>query len=191
MLPTVDVQFFRRQGFTPCRAVALVRAEEYMVAQGWGCAWATDFGGDLGDHSEWCERAAAGEACTHEVLHCVLRDSAGRPLASLGNIIDADRAYARVVVAELAEEAMAEAERPYCRPLASGLQSSERAVASRLARLVNGLDEINGNVAEGRILDNVTSLRRTLLGSLRADGWRVDYVEDRHRWRVRAPQRRR
>jgi hypothetical protein len=38
-------------------------------------------------------------------------------------------------------------------------------------------------------INNVTSLRRTLLESLRADGWRVDYVEDRHRWRVRVPQR--
>lgn len=209
MVSISTVQFFRSQGFTPSRALALARAEEHAAAQGWSVAWATDEDATdedaLGDHEYWCDDAKSGKCGGHEVLACVLYDKADfavpfgarrASLASLCGIIDPSRDYARVVAAELAHAAMVDAERaaavkagPYCRPLAAGLQSSERAVAARLARLVNGLDEVNGNVVEGGILDTVTSLRRTLLASLRAEGWRVDYVEDRHRWRVRAPQR--
>ncbi len=200
MLPIATVQFFRSQGCTPSRAVALARAEAW-AADNVTAEWAEDpvGAGAWGDHDLWCADAAKGKCQGHETLSVVLRSAAGEIIASLGGIIDPPRAYARLVEAELAEEAMAEAEataerarRPYCRPLAAGLHSSERAVANRLARLLNALDtEISGHVVDGRIVDGVNALRADMLVSLRAEGWGITYDDSAYRWRVRVPQRRR
>jgi hypothetical protein len=80
----------------------------------------------------------------------------------------------------------------YCRPLSCGLQSSERAVAARLSRLLTSLDnEITGNVCEGAIIACVSALKRDMLLSLRSEGWRVDYLDGKERWRVLPPLRKR
>lgn len=186
-----DVKFFRGQGFTPARALALARAEQAMVDRDWKVAWQIDDSGDgeLGDHESWCDVAAAGGQCSHEILLCTMASADGKTLASLGGIIDADRAYARVVVAELAGEAVAtiaREEASYCVPLAAGICSNPTSVARRLSRLLNSLEfEVTGYTVEGRILDGITSLKRDMLLSLRAQGWRVDYLETPGKWRVR------
>jgi hypothetical protein len=78
----------------------------------------------------------------------------------------------------------------YCRPLACGLQSSERAVAARLSRLLTSLDnEVTGNVCEGAIVACVSALKRDMLLSLRTEGWRVTYVDGAERWKVLPPVR--
>lgn len=84
-------------------ALHLARAEQFMVDHDWNVEWPFDDSPDL----SWC-------AChknprvkhNHEVLVCVLKDSAGAVLESLGGNVDVDRHYARVLVAELALEAM-------------------------------------------------------------------------------------
>jgi hypothetical protein len=83
-------------------AKALADAENFASAHDWEVSWEWDEGGDLGDHDYWCGR----EDCSHEIECAILRDPHGNVLASLGSIIDADRAYRRVVAAELASEAM-------------------------------------------------------------------------------------
>lgn len=193
------VKFFRSQGFNPGRSVQLARAEAHAAELGWVAEWSPDEEGELGDHGEWCDEAARGDDHSHEILSCVLRDSAGSVLASLGGIIDPERSYGRVVEAELAEEAMAHAAeeakraaRPYCRPSCAGLASEPQAVARRLSRLMNALDfEITGYVVDGesRILDGITALKRETLLALRAEGWRVDYLETPGKWRVLAGKR--
>jgi hypothetical protein len=88
-------------------ALHLANAEQHAFCADWTFTWEHDDAPDLGDHTEWCARAARGRACSHEVLVCVLRDADGTVLASLGGVIDASRDYARVVEAELADEALA------------------------------------------------------------------------------------
>lgn len=98
-------------------AIALARAEQFALDQGFTYSWGNDeCGADcLGDHEYWCNdarRRAAGydggryDRCDHEVLAVILEDANGNVLASLGGIIDPDADYRRVVEAELASEAM-------------------------------------------------------------------------------------
>lgn len=78
---------------------------------------------------------------------------------------------------------------PYCRPLACGLDSSERSVAARLSRLLTSLEnEVTGNVVDGAIIACVVALKRDMLLSLRSEGWRVDYLDGKERWRVLPPK---
>ena len=77
----------------------------------------------------------------------------------------------------------------YCKPANAGLESSKKAVARRLARLLNSMyDEINGYVVEGKIIDDLISLRRKLNDGLEKDGWRVTWDDNKHRWRVLPPK---
>lgn len=83
-------------------AYHLARAEEYAADRGWRFDWEPDQDPDL----SWCACADGKVSHSHEVLICTLRDSAGKVLASLGGIVDADRNYGRVIEAELASEAL-------------------------------------------------------------------------------------
>lgn len=93
--------------------------------------------------------------------------------------------------------------KPYCVPLGAGLCSYPSSVGHRLGRLMTSLEqeinnaivappEVNGALPSGtedNILTDVAKLKRTMLERLRADGWRVDYLENHHRWRVLPPLR--
>lgn len=84
-------------------ALHLARAEAYASDQRWRFEWSDDQDADL----SWCECADGRVKHHHEVLWCCLRDADGKVLESLGGIVDADRAYGRVIEAELASEAYA------------------------------------------------------------------------------------
>ncbi len=97
-------------------ALHLARAERIASENDWTYTWefSQDFTDSLGDHEYWCadakraKREGKRPACEHEILDVLLRDASGTVLASLGGCIDVSRAYARVVEAELACEALAE-----------------------------------------------------------------------------------
>jgi hypothetical protein len=111
-LSSKDVEFFRKNAGYATRsgeskakaktrgAQALARAEAEAAARGWTVDWEED-------PEEW-------QGCDErpfEVLTAVLRDADGNVLASLGGIGMSgnriqDRAYARVMEAELASEAL-------------------------------------------------------------------------------------
>lgn len=102
MLPIKDVSFFRDRGSSPSVALALVRGEIYAQERNWVFEWAHEENFH-NPHEDWCDvEDCNGE---HEVLYCTLT-SDGEYRASLGGIIDPDRAYGRIVEAELACEAM-------------------------------------------------------------------------------------
>lgn len=88
----------------------LARAEAYASEHDWTVEWQGEDDVDL----SWCEcqakvRDARASKHDHEVLCAVLKDAHGKVLGSLGNIVDADHAYTRLVEAELASEAMPDA----------------------------------------------------------------------------------
>lgn len=102
-------------------AIALARAEFWLEQQSsLTVRWEGDPDGDLGDHAYWCSQERRQVAHAHTIESC----SIVRPcpihhdprcwhtavIESLGGIIDADRDYMRVVVAELASEAMSQAD---------------------------------------------------------------------------------
>jgi hypothetical protein len=79
----------------------LAKAERDARALGYTFEWEDDW--TIGDHfKEYGECYANGEPETCE--SCVMRDSAGKVVQSLGCIDDATREYRRVVEAELALE---------------------------------------------------------------------------------------
>lgn len=86
------------QAKTRC-ARALARAEAEASARGWRVVWE-------GDPESWDPGDTDYEP--KEVLGAVLRDENGHVLASLWGIADPSRAYARVVEAELADQALDE-----------------------------------------------------------------------------------
>lgn len=118
--------FFRNAGhsYDPSRetkrtgriryARELARAENEAKVRGWSVLWEDEIDVDL----SWCECETDGVEHEHEVLCAILygedwtntlksrRDM--KVLGSLGNIVDADRNYRRVVEAELALEALRE-----------------------------------------------------------------------------------
>jgi hypothetical protein len=90
---------FRAQG-----ALALAKAERHADDHEWTASWEWDEDADLSWMSE-DERQRE-----HEILCCLLKDADGNVLASLCGITDADSNYRRVIVAELALEAMVNAQ---------------------------------------------------------------------------------
>lgn len=98
----------------------LARAEMRAESLGWVVRWEGDEFADAAESSEWCptcariskrDRSLPGHirtSHTHETLCAVLVDASGDVLGSLGGIIDPDRAYMRVVAAELAIEVLGE-----------------------------------------------------------------------------------
>lgn len=111
-------QFFAQHamssiGRNAIRALQLAKAEIWAEAHGMAFVWEWDGDGDLGDHECWCKEAARFDAgygrypdpqCEHEILWCRAVWQ-GKTQASLSGIIDTDKAYGRVVEAELACEA--------------------------------------------------------------------------------------
>ncbi len=88
-------------------AKALAKAEAEASARGWTVEWEHEVMPDL----SWADEEEQDEI--DEVLMAALKDEHGRVLASLGNITFgkdnvANRAYKRVVEAELADEALYE-----------------------------------------------------------------------------------
>ena len=76
---------------------------------------------------------------------------------------------------------------PYCYPAYTGLQSTDRAVCKRLARLLDSLStEINAFVVEGEIAEDARAFRLNLIGKLKADGWTMSY-DGGDRLKVRQP----
>lgn len=115
-----------RVGHSTEEALALARAEQWAEDHDLEYEWNWDDEGDLGDHAYWCKEARRFEArrntagdymyyardecpCTHDVEYCVATYH-DEVKASLSGIIDADRIYRRVVEAELALEAMQDAQ---------------------------------------------------------------------------------
>lgn len=106
------VFFMEHAGYAtpPGRAkCALDMAKAEVRAIELDCQWRWSFDEDgfdsLGDHAYWCEKEAKGEKHEHQVLQCVMYDKDGKHLASLCGIIDPDKAYKRVIQAELAVDA--------------------------------------------------------------------------------------
>jgi|HubBroStandDraft_5_1064220.scaffolds.fasta_scaffold334652_1 hypothetical protein len=79
-------------------ALNLARAEQHARENDWEADWVADDCPDL----SWMSHEERSQP--HEVLGCILRDARGNVLGSLWGIVDADSAYMRVVVAELASE---------------------------------------------------------------------------------------
>lgn len=107
--------FYTYAGYTLGRraigAWKLALAERHAASAGITFEWDGDYANyhdTLGDHAYWCRDECKGVKHAHEVLSCVARDEAGKVVAALGGIIDPSRAYARVVEAELAIEALSE-----------------------------------------------------------------------------------
>lgn len=63
----------------------------------------------------------------------------------------------------------------YCQPTCAGLPSEPRAVAKRLARLIEELDSWSWAIAKGQILDDVRKFRCHLQDKLEAEGWTMSY----------------
>jgi hypothetical protein len=105
-------------------ALNLARAEAWAEDNGYTFVWESDDDPELGDHAYWCAAARRDKAgydidgepipsysrsreCDgHEALVCVMRDADGAVVQSLCGILDPDRAYGRVIEAELALEEM-------------------------------------------------------------------------------------
>lgn len=78
---------------------------------------------------------------------------------------------------------------PYCDPLCAGLDSEPRKVASRLGRLLTALEnEVTGNVVQGPILEDIVRCKRELFTRLKAEGWRITYLDDSQRYKVLPPK---
>ncbi len=70
-------------------------------------------------------------------------------------------------------------------PWSSGLQSTPRALAGRLSRLLNALGEVNGNVAKGTLVSELRDMRINIHQNLQANGWRVTATANG--WKVLPP----
>jgi len=76
---------------------------------------------------------------------------------------------------------------PFCKPSNAGLQSTDRAVANRIGRLMTALDtEINSFVVQGTISDEIAAFRYQLMCKLEAEGWSMSY-DGGNRLKVRPP----
>jgi hypothetical protein len=121
MINRSDFRFFHANmgGIVGQRAIgaaSLARAEAYAEAMGWTCEWQWDDCSAYDHCADWGCECCKNEHTTqidhqHEV--CLLRNADGEVLAVLGGIIDADRDYRRLIEAELASEAMADAVRAW------------------------------------------------------------------------------
>lgn len=75
----------------------------------------------------------------------------------------------------------------YCDPWNTGLASTDRAVCSRISRLLTALgDEINSHGVKGQIAEDVRTFRLHLIDKLQADGWTMSY-DGGNRLKVRQP----
>lgn len=72
-------------------------------------------------------------------------------------------------------------------PNDAGLQSTDRAVGKRVAKLLDALDSINSWVTKGEMVQACTDLKDKILAELRAEGWRIK-VTDRDSWQVLPPK---
>jgi len=72
----------------------------------------------------------------------------------------------------------------YCEPSNSGLQSTGRAVAARLTKLLNSLDV--EYVSSGELVGYLREMRLKIHNELLADGWRV-YAPESGGWKVLPP----
>lgn len=96
--------FFRRHaggivGQSAKTALALAKAEHEAQERGWFVGW-------VADDEPWDCDCGNPDCNPDEVLGCVLYDSQGEVLESLWGIGDPGNAYARLVAAELALEAL-------------------------------------------------------------------------------------
>jgi hypothetical protein len=97
--PTIET---KRQGYARM-ARLLAKAERDARALGYTFEWTDDIDGCIGcdcDSPE-CD-CSTGEP--HECLVCLMRDSNGKVVQSLGSVCKPSRSYGRVVEAELALE---------------------------------------------------------------------------------------
>jgi hypothetical protein len=77
----------------------------------------------------------------------------------------------------------------YCDPWNVGLASDSRAVARRIARILTTLErEITRDLVRGKITDDISTLKRTMIESLRAEGWTIHYSYTTHKYQVRRPK---
>lgn len=106
---TTDERFFFEAGFDRNAARGLAQAEAYGQSHGWRVRWEYEEGWS-GCANDYPTCAQLGTPHTHEVLCAVLCDAQGAVLESLGMIIDPDRAYGRVIEAELMSEALGRVE---------------------------------------------------------------------------------
>lgn len=103
----------REQGKRRC-AREMAKAESTAVERGWYIEWREDFDGcagcECGSNECPCFRSKGNRTSYHEPQGCVVYDEPrGNVLASLWGICGADSNYRRVIQAELALEALAEA----------------------------------------------------------------------------------
>lgn len=103
--PLPRYRFFRRQGYAAAYARELARAECWADLNGYGVRWE----GEDNPDTSWCDDCNARKSGhSHEITCAIMTAPGGETVvASLGNIVDADAVYTRVVEAELAIEAYA------------------------------------------------------------------------------------
>lgn len=105
------------------RAREMARAEQYGREHGWVFEWRDDQDADHSFVEGWTpEEQAEWREVEHEALFCVLKDTDGKVLESLGGIFDPTTEYGRVVEAELASEALDQTEpgTQACLPISTG-----------------------------------------------------------------------
>lgn len=76
----------------------------------------------------------------------------------------------------------------YCVPNEAGLASEGKAVARRVARLLNALEsDVNKWVVSGQIEQDIWDFKVMLLEKLRADSWQVE-AKEHGGWSVKTPK---
>lgn len=73
-------------------------------------------------------------------------------------------------------------EKPYFKPNNAGLESETRSAGRRVGKLLDALGNlVNGYIADGQMIDDIRTLRISIMDNMRANGWRVTVLEsDRH-----------
>lgn len=75
------------------------------------------------------------------------------------------------------------------KPLDAGLDSSPSMVGQRFAKVINALEEINGNVIEeGEVTAMVRKLKHDLIEILIKEDWQVHYSKPKQKMLVFKPK---
>ena len=75
----------------------------------------------------------------------------------------------------------------YCMPREAGIGSEAATVGRYIGKLMDALDTISTNRAEGAIVYDCIELRDKILFTLRAEGWRIT-VNRHDNWQVLPPK---
>jgi hypothetical protein len=80
--------------------------------------------------------------------------------------------------------------RGFCAPMDTAERSTPQAVSTKLATLINVLDDLTPSVISGDLCDVAARLHGELIRWLRAEGWKVTTHKTKSAWVVKPPARR-